>query len=151
MRPLSRIRAFSLPEIVVAIAIFGAIAGFSFASFSSFSKKEALDASSRSIVFALREARTRTMASVGDSRYGLRINATSSVFFQGDSFSPTAESNQVTELSFLVRASSSPQDFIFDRVTGNTSASGTIEVYLVSDPAVRKTVRIHGTGLVDIQ
>jgi prepilin-type N-terminal cleavage/methylation domain-containing protein len=147
----SRDRGFSLPEIVVVVSVLGLMAGLSFASLSSFSKRESLDASARSIVFALRDARTRTMASVDDTRYGLRVTATGSVFFRGSSFSPAASTNQMTPFGSFVRASSSPQDFIFERVTGNSSASGTIEVYLASDPAVKKTVRVHGTGLVDIQ
>lgn len=147
----SRYRGFSLPEVLVAVTILGVIAGLSFVPLSSFSKRQALDASARSIVFALRDARTRTMASVGDSRYGLRVTATSSVFFQGGSFSAATSSHQITALSSFVTASSSAQDFIFERVTGNSSASGTIEVYLASDPSVKKTVRVHGTGLVDIQ
>jgi prepilin-type N-terminal cleavage/methylation domain-containing protein len=147
----SRNRGFSLPEVVVAVAILGTIAGLSFASLSSFSKREALDASARSVVFALRDARMRTMASVGDTRYGLRITATSSVFFQGASFSASASTNQTSPFGSFVRASSSVQDFIFERVTGNSSSSGIIELYLASDPAVKKTVRVQGTGLVDIQ
>jgi prepilin-type N-terminal cleavage/methylation domain-containing protein len=147
----SRNRGFSLPEVVVAVSILGVIAGLSFVPLSSFSKRQALDASARSVVFALRDARARTTASVGDTRYGLRVTATSSILFQGGSFSAAASSNQFVALSPLVTASSSAQDFVFERVTGNSSASGTIEMYLTSDPSVKKTVRVHGTGLVDIQ
>lgn len=151
MAAFFRTRAFSLPEIVVTVAVLGAIAGLSFVPLSSFSKRQALDASTRALVISLRDARTSTMASVGDSRYGIRVTATSSVFFRGASFSSVETSHLVTVLSSLVRASSSPQDFVFERVTGNSSASGTIELYLASDPATKKTVRVHGTGLVDIQ
>jgi prepilin-type N-terminal cleavage/methylation domain-containing protein len=151
MKFFSRQRGFSLPEVLIAISIFGALSALSFVAFSSFSKRDALSSSTKAIVLTLRDARTKTMASVGDSRYGVSFSSDRYTLFKGDSFSGSSPSNQVSLLSSLVRASSSRQDFIFERVTGNVSSSGTIEVYLASDPARKNTVQVHGTGLVDVQ
>jgi len=151
MKPFSRQRGFSLPEVLIAISIVGGLSALSFVAFSSFSKRDALSSSTKAIVLTLRDARTKTMASVGDSRYGVSFSSDRYTLFKGDSFSGSSPSNQVSLLSSLVRASSSRQDFIFERVTGNVSSSGTIEVYLASDPARKNMVQVHGTGLVDVQ
>ncbi len=151
IRQICRHQGFSVPELIVSIGIIALLAGVSLTSFSSVSKSQALDASTASIVFALRDARSRTIASVGGSQYGVAIEPSRYILFHGSSYSPSASSNVVTQLSSLVRASSTAAVFTFERVTGNSSASGTIDVYLSSDFDVKKTVRVQATGLVDIQ
>lgn len=120
-------------------------------AFSSFSKGRALDSVTSSIVLGLRDARERTLSSAGGSQYGVRVESDRYTLFQGPSFSPEAPSNRVFLTGSLARASSSLDSFVFERLTGNSSASGTIDVYLASDPATKKTIRVQGTGLVDTQ
>ncbi len=144
-------RAFTLIEIVVVTAITAIIAGVSMASFAQFSKKEALDAAATAIAAGLRDARAQTLASVGGSQYGIQISPTSFVFFQGAVYNVAASTNRPFDFGTFVLASSSRSVYVFQRLTGNAVASGTIDVYLASDPLVKRTIEIAATGLVDIQ
>src|SRR5690606_13664087 len=119
--------------------------------FISFSRKEALDAGASALAAGLRDARAQTLASVGGSRFGIKIEPDSFILFQGSAYSPTATSNREFVFASIVRATSSVSSFVFERVTGDSSASGTIDVYLASDPSNKRTVRVEATGLVNIE
>lgn len=144
-------RAFAVAEVLVVVAITAILAAVSISSFVSFSRREALDASAEALAMGLRDARNQTLASVGGSRYGVVISSDSFTLFQGASYDPNALSNEIFEWNSYVGASSSLSTVVFERVTGNSSASGTIDVYLISDPSVKRSVSVSATGLVNIQ
>jgi prepilin-type N-terminal cleavage/methylation domain-containing protein len=148
---LTRDGGLSLPELIVSVSIVGLLSALSVVSFASFFRNQALDASSASLVFALRDARTKTLASVEGYQYGVAVSSDRHTLFRGPALVSGDSSNQVFLLSSLTRASSSLQSFVFERVTGNSSASGTIDVYITSDPTLRRKVTVQGTGLVDMQ
>ena len=143
--------AFTLVEILIVLAITTIIATISIASFVLFSKREALDASAQALSAGLRDARTETLASVGGSQYGIAIDTDRFTFFQGSTYNPAATTNKVFTFSSYVRASSDISTFVFQRVTGNSTASGTIDVYLISDPTIKRTIGVNATGLVSVQ
>ncbi|MEK7596655.1 MAG: prepilin-type N-terminal cleavage/methylation domain-containing protein [Patescibacteria group bacterium] len=143
--------AFTLMEVLVVLAITTIIATISVASFAEFSKREALDASATAIVAGLRDARAETLASVGGLQYGIAVSPDKFIFFQGTTYDSLATTNKIFNFSPYVRASSSISTVVFQRLTGNSTASGTIDVYLISDPTVKRTISIGGTGFVNIQ
>jgi len=145
-----RNRAFTLIEILIVIAITTIIATFSIVSFVSFSKRQALDASVQALASGLRDAKNQTLASVGASQYGIAINTDKFTFFKGSTYNPSESTNRVFVWSSYIKASSSISSVVFQRLTGNSSASGTIDVYLISDPSVKRTVSVSGSGLVNI-
>jgi prepilin-type N-terminal cleavage/methylation domain-containing protein len=147
----SRIHGFTLAETLVVIAIVSLISALSLTSFASLSRNEALSANTAALATRLRDARARTLASVGGTQYGVKIATTSITFFRGASYDPSTSTNDVFSLSNYVNASSSIQTIIFERLTGNASASGTIEMYLVSNPSIKKTVMVQTSGLVNVQ
>ncbi|MFA6158686.1 MAG: prepilin-type N-terminal cleavage/methylation domain-containing protein [Candidatus Paceibacterota bacterium] len=151
MQSLSGRHGFSLPELIVSVTVIALLAILSIEAFFSFSKTQALDASVSSIVLALRDARARTLAGVAGNQHGVKVESNRYTVFRGSSFAADVASNEVFMMSSFVFASSSTDSFVFERVTGNSLASGTIDVYLASDPATRKTISVQGTGLVDIQ
>lgn len=143
--------AFTLVEVLVVIAITVIIATLGVSSFVSFSKREALDADTTAIVGGLRDARAETLASVGGSQYGIALTPDQFTFFQGSTYNPAAVTNKTFNLSSYSHISGDISTVVFERLTGNSNASGTIDVYLVSDPTVRRTIGISGTGLVNVQ
>jgi type II secretory pathway pseudopilin PulG len=138
-------------EVIVGLAIVGLITGITMSAFSKYSKKEALDSSTAVLAAGLRDARAQTLASVGGSQYGIKISNDQFIFFQGSTYNPASASNTPFYLSGYVRASSSVPTYVFQRLTGNAVASGTIDIYLTSDPPTKRTIVVGSTGLVDIQ
>jgi prepilin-type N-terminal cleavage/methylation domain-containing protein len=145
-------RAFTLVEMIVVIGILGLLLALSIQSFSNFSRVEELAASATTLAEALRDARARTLASVAASQYGVKVDAHQFILFKGSSFSSSTPGNELYLFPYPVAASSSIWTFVFSRVTGNSSASGTIDLYLPGLPGSQdKTVLVQTTGLVSIQ
>ncbi|PJE74492.1 MAG: hypothetical protein COV01_00440 [Candidatus Taylorbacteria bacterium CG10_big_fil_rev_8_21_14_0_10_41_48] len=142
---------FTLVETLVVVGIISIISAISLTSLASLSRNEALSANASALAARLRDARARTLASVGGMQYGVYIATTSITFFTGSSYDPSTSTNDVFALSRYVNASSSIQSVVFERVTGNSSASGTIEMFLLSDSAKKKTLTVQTSGLVNVQ
>jgi prepilin-type N-terminal cleavage/methylation domain-containing protein len=146
-----RKRGYTVVELLVVLGVLGMLAGLSMVGFANFSKKEALDAGAAALIAGLRDARAQTLASVGGSQYGISVSTTSFAFFKGATYDSAATTTSVFKFSSYVRASSTEPVFVFQRITGNAVASGTIDVYTVSDPTVKKTIRVEATGIIDIE
>jgi len=149
--PTQRIKGFTLVETLVVLALIGLMSAVSLASFASLSRHEALSGNTAALAARLRDARARTLASVGGMQYGVHISTTSITFFRGALYDPATSTNDVFTLSQYVQASTSIQNFVFERVTGNSSASGTIDMFLLSDPTQKKTLTVQTSGLVNVQ
>lgn len=145
------VAGFSLVELLASLAIIGAICAVSLAAFANFNRREAALASSSALAAALRDARARTLASVAGSQYGVKVDTDRFTFFQGATFASTTAGNNTFLYGAGVRASSSISTFVFERVTGNSSASGTIDIYQPSPTAIVRHVRVQTTGLVSIE
>ncbi|HVT75330.1 MAG TPA: prepilin-type N-terminal cleavage/methylation domain-containing protein [Candidatus Paceibacterota bacterium] len=145
-------RGFNIVELLISIGIIGLVTGISVQSYVNFSRAQSLAAASSALAGALRDARARTLASVGASQYGVKVDMDMFTFFKGSAFSSSTAGNETFIFPYPVAASSSLHIFTFARVTGNVSASGTIDLYLPGLPGVpSQTVSIQNTGLVSIQ
>lgn len=142
---------FTVVEMLASMAILGMLFALSLSAYASFNRREAVHASSTALAAALRDARARTLASVAGSQYGVKVDADRFTFFQGSTFSSTTASNNTFIYSSGVRASSSISTFIFERVTGNSSASGTIDIYQPASSIAVRHVKVQTTGLVSIE
>jgi prepilin-type N-terminal cleavage/methylation domain-containing protein len=144
-------KGFTMIEIMISLAILALIVGVSAISFANFSRKSALDASATALATALREARAKTLASVGSDQYGVKVDGDRFTLFRGASFSSSTPGNSEFLFAGQVRASSSPNVFVFRKVTGNAGSSGMIELYLTGSPTTKKTIQVEPTGLANIQ
>jgi prepilin-type N-terminal cleavage/methylation domain-containing protein len=140
---------YSLVEVIVSITIIGILGTISVTSFGNFLKRDNLSSNAVALASALRDARTRTLASIKGLQYGVKIDADRFTVFPGPTFS-TSTADAPFLFSNAVWAGNSLTSVLFTRVTGNSSASGTIDIYLRTDPSVKKSVQIEGTGLVNI-
>ena len=143
--------AFTLVETLVVIGIIVLVSSISLISIASLSRREALSANSAALVTRLRDARARTLASVGGMQHGVAIATTSVTFFRGSTYDPASTTNDVFTLSGYVNASTTLGVVVFERITGNASASGTIEMFLVADPSKKKLITVQTSGLVNVQ
>jgi prepilin-type N-terminal cleavage/methylation domain-containing protein len=146
-----RARGFSIVELLIVLSILGFLAGISISAYSALSRRETLSSAASALAMAMRDARAQTLASVDASQYGIKVDATAFTFFKGSTFSSSTPGNVTHDLSPQVRVSSSISTFVFERVTGNSSASTTIDIYLATDPTVRKSIRVQSTGLISIE
>ncbi|HVU06548.1 MAG TPA: prepilin-type N-terminal cleavage/methylation domain-containing protein [Candidatus Paceibacterota bacterium] len=152
--PVPTTRGFNIVELLLVIAILSLVVGVSVQSYVNFSRAQSLAASASALAGALRDARARTLASVSASQYGVKTDTNIFTVFKGSSFSSSTPGNETFTFPYPVAASSSSsmRTVTFTRVTGNASASGTIDLYLPGLPGVqKKTVSIQNTGLVSIQ
>ncbi len=147
-------KGLSLIEILLVIAIATLLTGFVALSLGKVNASEALDKNADLVISVLNEARSMTLSSVGDTRYGVHFDANQAVLFQGASYNSAASTNVPTQINALVTIQNislagGGSNVIFDRLTGKTSYTGSIQVALKSATTTYKTITIASTGVVD--
>lgn len=144
-------KGFTLVEIVLVIGIIGILIVITAFSFSEFRKSRALIQSSDIVVSVLTEARSRTLASVDGSRYGVQVLSDKTVLFPGDTYSA---GNTLNELYYFespaalasISLAGGGQTILFDRLTGNTSNYGTITLQMNS---TSRTITLLSSGIIN--
>lgn len=149
------VRGFSLLEIIIVIAIIVLVATIIVIPFSQFRNRQTLDGAAEEFSSLIALARAKTMSSEGNARYGIHFTSSSASLFQGASFPGDNESaNIVVNLSALVSISytlaGGGADMIFQRLTGDTTQSGTIIISLVADNTQQRVLTVETTGNVSM-
>lgn len=149
---------YSLAELLIVLAISILILGISMTAFVNFRNSKALEMDTKMIVEVLREARNQTLTSQYTSQYGVHFNATGNsqaISFVGPTFIDGAATNKIYSLeskgvNLTVILQGGGSDIVFNRLTGETTQSGTILIY---SPQVTntKTITVYKTGLIDSQ
>lgn len=148
---------FTLIEILVVIAIFFIFLALLITPFILLNREQALTGSMLIVKSALSEARSKTISSEHDTRYGVHFEEGESVIvlFRGSSYSSGDPDNVDVPLHSYISIDSvdlagSASSVLFDRLTGATSQAG--EIVLVEgtgDDAKYKTITIFSTGVVE--
>ncbi len=139
---------FSLVEMLIVIAILAILVSIVIPSFSKTGGSEALNTTVVSTISVLNEAKSLAVSSKDASNYGVRIYNNKLVSFKNN----YGTENQEFPISNLVTISTSTgidTDIIFNNVSGNTSASGTITITVLNDPSESNTIRIYSTGIIE--
>ena len=140
---------FSLIEIIIVLSIITVLATIVTLSFSSIGSKQALEKTTVSIISILDEAKSMALSSKDFSDYGVRIESDKLTTFKG-SF---GMENEVYNIPSLVKISSfsigGGNDIIFKKVSGSTSATGTITISVINDSSEYDMIQISQTGLVE--
>jgi len=149
-----RNKGFTLIEVVLVLALGALVTGFVVLSFSKVNATEALDKNTDLVVSVLNEARTMTLSAIGDTRYGVHFDSNQVVRFQGTSYATTTSSNVQSTINTQVgirniALNGGGTNVAFDRLTGGTTQSGTIQIYLKSATTTYKTVTVSVTGLIE--
>lgn len=153
--PLKASAGFTLIEIIVAIGVMAIIGSTLFIGFSKATESADLKTSAFKVVDALQFARTRTIASLASSQYGVHFEQTQYVLFRGATYDALDPDNIVYPLSSRVEIADitlagGGSDVIFDRITGKTVHNGTVTVRLITDPLKLKIIEISTTGRSDV-
>lgn len=138
------------------IAIIALVSAVILGSFESLRTTKLLDTESAAVVTLLSDARERTLSSVNSSRYGVHIETARAVLFAGTAFVDGAPSNEARTLDARVSIANialtgGASDIVFKRLSGEVSATGTIDIKLVSDPTLGIRVRVEQTGIVSTE
>lgn len=147
-------KAFSVVEILIAMAIVAVAVTVVTVSLSKLNSRQALDKSALLVSSVLDEARAKTLSSQGGSQYGVHFEDTQVVLFIGNAYSPATLSNVANRLDSRVgirniTLSGGGNNIVFNRLTGQTNQSGTAELYLRASTTQYRTVNISSTGVVN--
>lgn len=146
-------KGFTVIEVVVGLFIVVMLAAGAVAVFKEFKSDTDVSQAQEIVVSALRVARSRTLGSVGPSVYGAHFASTSATVFKGATYDVSSPDNEVSSLPSTSQISNisltgGVSDVVFERVTGNASATGTITLSSTSDEFNTKTVVINESGLI---
>jgi prepilin-type N-terminal cleavage/methylation domain-containing protein len=142
---------FTFIESMVVIAVISIIAGISLVGFENLGKSAALKAVREEVYQTLIDARNQTLASKDATVYGVLVGTSSIIRFTGPTYTPGASGNMVYQFEGGVTATGTPvtmaTPFIFERLSGALSATGTIFLGN-SDGTATRTITVHASGLV---
>lgn len=148
-------RGVSFFEFIIVVAIMGIILAVSIPSFASFRNRQVVRNTAEELVSLLNDARNDTLLSKSSNYYSVHIENSRAVLFTGGTFDTNALTNRVITFDTLVTAPSlnislngGGVDVKFDRLTGDTSQYGTIQVSLISDSTIKKIITINKLGVV---
>ena len=148
-------RGVSVVELLVAIAILGIILAVVLTPFSKSRERATLDSAVVDILTGISQARSKTLASMDSSSYGVHFASNEVIIFKGTSFSSGDPDNDTISITqpaavsdvTLDGESGSSGEFYFSRLSGSPSASGTVTV---SSPSYSKTITITATGSASV-
>lgn len=146
-------KGFSLPEILVGVAVMAIIATVIAMNVASFIQGQALNNAVDEVTALINDARTRTLSASGSNYYGVHLESTKATLFLGPTYSSGTATNKVYTLHSSIVLSSitltgGGADVFFDPVNGDTNNYGTLIVKRSSTTAGQKTLTISKTGLV---
>lgn len=149
-----KIKGFTLLELLVVIAIMSVIASLSVLSYSKSNKKQIVENGANALLSALEKARSETLGSKSDSRYGVYLSGNQAIIFKGTAYNANDATNEKTDLGSLVTLSSvslsgGGSSVVFNRLTGETANSGTVVISLIASSSISKTVTIYPTGVAE--
>lgn len=149
---------FSIVEILVAITVVFAFFFLMIGSFRGLSEQKVLETASEQVLSVFKDARSRTLASDGDSTYGVFVSITTAelVIFRGTAYLTSNPSNKTIELDDRIEISSSSiggsdDTVIFSRLSGGAVEPGTTTIRLINDPAREMDIVLYTTGLAEIK
>ena len=153
---IARSGGFTLLEILIVIAIFSVVAGVGISPLLSFKKTSDLNGALETGVSFLLEARAKTLSSESDSRYGVHFSSRNVILFKGAMFTEGAQGNKAAPLPSSVEIGTislngGGDTVVFNRLTGETDAYGTVVFRLKSDTTKTKILRVEKTGIVSTE
>jgi len=147
-------RGFTALELLIVIAIMGVILATILPSFTNFRRSSLLNTESQELVSIINRARILSVSSKYDDQFGVHFEAGKVVLFQGDTYSPSATTNE--EHVFDTAVILSPivingggSELLFEKITGATSQNATTTLLVVGTTS-STTILVLPTGIVTI-
>jgi prepilin-type N-terminal cleavage/methylation domain-containing protein len=149
-------KGFTLVEILVVLGIALVVSSISMTALSSLSSYQSLDKDTDVSLSYVEKAREQTIESKNFSSFGVHFSSSSVSLFQGTTYSASASTTMVYNLSSKVNISSisltgGVSDIYFNKISGEPSATGTISFQNKPSASTTKKIVVYGTGLAEIQ
>ena len=140
-------KGFTLLELLIVASIIGFLAFILLTPIVGIRQDRLLEAETHAISSIIREARTATVSSVGDSQYGVEITEDSINLFNGTSTSVVR--SYVPDPMMHLVLETPTTTILFERLTG--SATATTTFFLVHrQGSGTSTFTVARTGLLDV-
>ncbi len=146
---------FTLIELIVSISILAILSAGIILWYSALAQGSELKTAAFKILDVLNLAHTRTIASLATSSYGVHFETSQYVLFKGTVYN-VADSNNIfyplpsTLQIANISLAGAGTNIVFDRLTGKTSQSGSVDVQLIADVTRSKIITILSSGRSDI-
>ena len=145
-------QGFTFVELLVVLSIIAILVAVSVSALKNFRYAASLKVATQEVYRSVVDARSNTLASQGNSVYGVRIATTSVTRFTGATYVATSTSNITYVFEYGVTATGtlaiSGTNVIFARLTGKPSATGTVYIRGASVVGT-STLVIHASGLIE--
>jgi len=146
---------FTILEILVVVGIIVILTGIALGAYNNFSKQVDLDVTTQGILSTLRDARSRTLASEGETVYGVHFETDKYTLFAGSVYDASASANKVQDLTsteiYSISLTGGGSEVLFDRIRGTTDQYGSLGLRLVDNPSRTQTITIDSGGQVSTQ
>lgn len=137
-------KGFTLLEIILSIALIGILAASSLFALQNFQINNDLDAALANIIQSLRRAQLLSESVSGDSKWGVKIFSDKVVVFKGDNYTERDSSrDEIVEFSSPL-STSGLGEIIFDKFSGEPSATGLITIIAASGATREVDVQSKG-------
>lgn len=137
-------------ELILVIAGAAIAAGLIIPVTISFYNNQQVTEMANSLKSGLRRARTLAITQRNDSAYGVKIQSDNFVLFQGASYATrNTSTEQVFEIPSTLSVVSSPDEFVFSKLYGTSTASSTIVISGLSSRSV--TLSVVSSGKIELQ
>ncbi len=149
-------QGFSLIELIIVISIAMILMAISITTFFSVSDQQSLEKDVNYAIALVEKARLQTVNSKDNSQFSVRFATSSVILFQGPTFVAGSSTNTIFNFSpkveiATINLSGGTQNTTFEKITGKSSATGTVKFRLKTNQSASTTIIMYKTGLVEIQ
>ena len=147
------IRAFTLPELLVTVALVTFIAAAGFFYLYNFKQVNALDQAAQSTVAAIRYAQNQAIAGDRGEKWGVHVEKDASdqdyfaIYFGGTFATGTTISKSPYSSGIAVKVT---EEVNFTQLSGTIPAKKVIILELVSNPSIKRKIVIYANGLISL-
>jgi type II secretory pathway pseudopilin PulG len=143
----------TLIELIVSIAILLIVGTVTIGSLNKYRERQALDKSVAMFTSILERARAKTLTNEKNTIHSVRLNTERMVLFQGG-FSSSSVNNEYYSFDPLVEIgqlslTSGTNTLSYRKLTGQSLATGTVELRLKRSTTTKKSVIIYSSGLIE--
>ena len=148
------IRAFTLPELLVTVALVTFIAAAGFFYLYNFKQVNALDQAAQGTVAALRYAQSQAISGDQAQKWGVAVIRTGNDTDYFEIYSgPTYASGSIVTKSLLPLGVlfNTSEEVNFSQLSGTIPLKKTVVLQLASNPSINRVITINDIGAVSIQ